>query len=267
MEPFLNLIGRVYFMENRFDDLVKIMKRLRGPNGCPWDREQTLESLKKNLLEECYEVLEVMDENKPEELKKELGDLLLQVVFQSEIMDEAGKFNIYDVAEAISKKLIRRHPHIFDDVQVKDSKEVMKNWEEIKRTEKEHRDRSSTLDGIPVALPSLDRAYKLQNKVKKVGFEFERVEDAFDKIFEELTELKKAYVERKKLDIKEELGDMLFSIVNVARMLELDPSSALSNTNKKFEERFRYIESRCNIEEASLEEMDRYWNEAKKKFN
>lgn len=251
-------------MDKRFDELVEVMRKLRGPDGCPWDREQTLETLKKSLVEECYEVLEAMDHDDPDELKKELGDLLLQVVFQAEIMDEAGKFNVYDVADAIKEKLIRRHPHIFGDVVVKNSEEVSVNWEEIKKMEKGHEHRNSVLDGIPKALPSLDRAYKIQNKVRKKGFEFETVDDAFDKIFEELEELKEAYAHKTEVDIKEEMGDMLFSIVNVARMLKIDPSSALTNTNKKFEERFRYIEKNCDIDDATLEEMDKLWNEAKK---
>jgi MazG family protein len=250
-------------MDNRFDELVKIMKKLRGPEGCPWDREQTLETLKKSLIEECYEVLEVMDENNPDELKKELGDLLLQIVFQSEIMDEEGKFNIYDVAESISEKLIRRHPHIFGEITVKNSDEVAKNWEEIKKREKGHEHRVSILDGIPKGLPSLEKAYKIQSKVRKVGFEFENVDDAFDKIFEELSELKEAYRNNEKEEIRAELGDMIFSIVNVSRMLEIDPSSALIETNKKFEQRFRYIEEKCNIDDTNIEEMDKLWNEAK----
>jgi MazG family protein len=250
-------------MDNRFDELVKIMKKLRGPEGCPWDREQTLETLKKSLIEECYEVLEVMDENNPDELKKELGDLLLQIVFQSEIMDEEGKFNIYDVAESISEKLIRRHPHIFGEITVKNSDEVAKNWEEIKKREKEHEHRVSILDGIPKGLPSLEKAYKIQSKVRKVGFEFETVDDAFDKILEELSELKEAYRNNEKEEIRAELGDMIFSIVNVSRMLEIDPSSALIETNKKFEQRFRYIEEKCNIDDTNIEEMDKLWNEAK----
>lgn len=250
-------------MDERFDELVKIMKKLRGPGGCPWDREQTLETLKKSLVEECYEVLEVMDENNPDELKKELGDLLLQIVFQSEIMDEEGKFNIYDVAESISAKLIRRHPHIFGDISVADSNEVAKNWEEIKKKEKGHEHRISILDGIPKGLPSLEKAYKIQSKVRKVGFEFETVDDAFEKIFEELSELREAYKNQQREETREELGDMIFSIVNVSRMLGIDPSAALLDTNKKFEQRFRYIEEKCDIEEAGLEEMDKLWNEAK----
>jgi len=248
---------------NKFDELVETMKKLRGPNGCPWDREQSLETLKKTLVEECYEVLEVMDENNPEELKKELGDLLLQIVFQSEIMREENKFDIYDVAEEINKKLIRRHPHIFGDVLVKDSEEVLYNWEEIKKQEKGHENRKSILDGIPKGLPSLDRAYKIQNKVRKVGFEFESIYDAFEKVQEELEELKIARKNMESDNIKEEIGDLLFSVVNISRMLNIDPNSALLETNQKFEKRFRYIENKCDIESSTLEEMDRLWNEAK----
>jgi XTP/dITP diphosphohydrolase/tetrapyrrole methylase family protein/MazG family protein len=178
-------------------------------------------------------------------------------------MDEEGKFNIYDVAESISEKLIRRHPHIFGEITVKNSDEVAKNWEEIKKREKEHEHRVSILDGIPKGLPSLEKAYKIQSKVRKVGFEFETVDDAFDKILEELSELKEAYRNNEKEEIRAELGDMIFSIVNVSRMLEIDPSSALIETNKKFEQRFRYIEEKCNIDDTNIEEMDKLWNEAK----
>lgn len=250
-------------MNNSFDKLVEVMKRLRGPNGCPWDKEQTLETLKKTLVEECYEVIEVMDENNGEELKKELGDLLLQIVFQAEIMSEKNQFDVYDVADSIREKLIRRHPHIFGSVEVEDSDEVVKNWEEIKRLEKGHEDRESILDGIPKGMPPLEKAYKIQNKVMKKGFEFESIEDAFKKVDEEIEELKVAVKNRDKINIKEEVGDMIFSLINISRMVGVDPSSALVDTNKKFEERFRYVEKNCDLDKASLEEMDKLWNEAK----
>ncbi len=250
-------------MNNSFDKLVEVMKILRGPNGCPWDKEQTLETLKKTLVEECYEVIEVMDENNSEELKKELGDLLLQIVFQAEIMSEKNQFDVYDVADSIREKLIRRHPHIFGDVEVEDSNEVLKNWEEIKKLEKGHEHRESILDAIPKGMPPLEKAYKIQNKVMKKGFEFESIEDAFKKVDEEIEELKVAVKNRDKINIKEEVGDMIFSLVNISSMVDVDPSSALVDTNKKFEERFRYVEKNCDLDKASLEEMDKLWNEAK----
>ncbi|RUA09076.1 MAG: nucleoside triphosphate pyrophosphohydrolase [Fusobacteria bacterium] len=245
-----------------FYKLVEIMKKLRAPNGCPWDREQTIESLKPYLLEETYETLEAMDIG-GEELKGELGDLLLNIIFQAQIKEEEGEFTIDDVAKKVSEKLIRRHPHIFSNVTVSGSEEVKKNWDEIKKQEKEHKNRSSVLDGIPKVYPPLAKAYKLQNKAAKVGFDWEDESGAFEKLEEELQELQEAYEKNDRENIKEELGDIVFTLVNIARKLDIDIVDAVMQTNNKFEKRFRYVEKNCNLKESTLEEMENLWDEAK----
>lgn len=246
------------------DRLVEIMRRLRGPGGCPWDREQTLESLKPYLLEEAYETLEAMDEG-GDALKGELGDLLLQVIFQAQICEEKGEFSLEDVIEAIGEKMIRRHPHVFGDIEVKDSNEVLINWEKIKKDEREHRDRISVLDGIPKGMPALMRAEKIQKKAAKTGFDWERVTDVLDKVEEEIKEFREALNEKNRAEMKNEFGDILFSLVNLARHLEINSTESLISTTNKFEERFRYVESKCDLSESSLEKMEKLWEEAKKK--
>ncbi len=249
---------------NEFYKLVDIMKKLRAPNGCPWDREQTIESLKPYLLEETYETLEAMDVG-GEELKGELGDLLLNIIFQSLIKEEEGEFTIDDVAKKVSEKLIRRHPHIFAGVEVEGTKDVIRNWDEIKKKEKEHRGRKSVLDGIPKIYPPLAKAYKLQVKAAKVGFDWEDEVGALNKLEEELGEMKAAYEKNDRGNLKEEIGDVVFTLVNIARKLDIDIVDAVMKTNNKFEDRFRYVEDNCNLGESTLEEMDRLWDEAKKK--
>ncbi|MCS5420808.1 MULTISPECIES: nucleoside triphosphate pyrophosphohydrolase [Psychrilyobacter] len=249
---------------NEFYKLVDIMKKLRAPDGCPWDREQTIESLKPYLLEETYETLEAMDIG-GEELKGELGDLLLNIIFQSLIKEEEGEFTIDDVAKKVSEKLIRRHPHIFADVEVEGTKDVMRNWEEIKKKEKEHRGRKSVLDGIPKIYPPLAKAYKLQVKAAKVGFDWEDEVGALNKLEEELGEMKAAYEKNDRENLKEEIGDVVFTLVNIARKLDIDIVDAVMKTNNKFEDRFRYVEDNCDLGESTLEEMDRLWDEAKNK--
>lgn len=246
-----------------FQRLLDIMKTLRAPGGCPWDREQTIESLKPYLLEETYETLEAMDVG-GESLKGELGDLLLQIVFQSLIMEEEGHFDIEDVAKGISDKLVRRHPHVFGDIDVEDSEEVLVNWEKIKLEEKEHEHRKSVLDGIPATFPPLMRAAKLQKKAARVGFDWKEVDGALVKMEEEIEEMRKAFANDDTDNLKEEIGDVIFSLVNVARLAGIDVNEALMSTNNKFDRRFRYVEERCDVEEADLETMDRLWNEAKK---
>lgn len=247
-----------------FYKLVEIMKKLRGPEGCPWDKEQDLESLKPYLLEEAYEVLEVMDVG-GELLKSELGDLLLQIVFQSNICEEKGEFDIDDVIRGLCEKLIRRHPHVFrEDIKVSTSEEVMVNWEKIKKEESEHRDRKSILDGIPKYMPALMKAEKIQKKVAKVGFQWEDINGVLDKVEEEIKEFREALMDNNKKEMQEELGDMFFSLVNLARYLDINSQEALNKTIKKFESRFRYVEENCDIDRSSLEEMDSLWQEAKK---
>jgi len=250
---------------NDFYELVDIVKRLRGKNGCPWDEEQTHETLKSCLVEEVYEVLDAIDKKNDEELKEELGDLLLQIVFHAEIAGEEGRFNIDDVAHNIVKKLIRRHPHVFSNVKVKDSDEVLQNWEKIKK----HEGKKSVLEGVPNGLPALLKARRVQEKAKRVGFDWNHVDGAVEKLSEEIEEIKKAIKSTKKDKIEEEFGDLLFSIVNVSRFMNIDAEESLRKTVKKFMNRFKYIERKIAkkgqkvLKEYSLEELNDIWEEAK----
>jgi tetrapyrrole methylase family protein/MazG family protein len=252
-----------------FNDLVEIMKKLRSPEGCPWDREQTHESLVPYLIEETYEVVDAIAKGNYENLKEELGDLLLQVVFHSQIASEEGKFTIDDVIDGICKKLIFRHPHVFGDrSDIKTSKDVLEKWEEFK--EKEGKKRKSLLDGIPESLPALDYALKLQKKAAKVGFDWEDFEGVKEKLLEEIEEIEESYKKGDKGKIEEEVGDLLFMVVNLARKLNVNPEMALRKANKKFVDRFSYIEEKAkeegrSLEEMSLEEMEKLWQEAKQK--
>lgn len=227
---------------SEFYKLVDIMKKLRAPDGCPWDREQSLESLKKTLVEETYEVIEVMEEEKHEELKGELGDLLLQVIFQAEIMDEKKYFDINDVCREISEKLIRRHPHIFGDTVVADSNEVLKNWEEIKLTEKNHKHRESVLDGIPKTMPPLERAFKIQNKIKKFDFEPQNIDKSLERVEKNFDKLKKLIGNDEK-KMKEEYGKLLFSLVNLGKLMDVEPYEELRKENLRVEKEFRVYEN------------------------
>ncbi|MBN1290425.1 MAG: nucleoside triphosphate pyrophosphohydrolase [Candidatus Latescibacteria bacterium] len=253
-----------------FDKLVDVMKKLHAPGGCPWDREQTHVSLKPYLLEETYEALEAIDSGSDEKLQEELGDVLMQVVFHAEIADREGRFTIDDVIGGIVEKLIRRHPHVFGDTTVDGSDQVIKNWEEIKRREKrEKKGGGSVLDGLPKSLPALIKARRIQEKVSRVGFDWERTEEVMLKVDEELNELKEANLAQNKAAIEEELGDLLFAIANLARFVSLCPEDALRKTIDKFQRRFQYIESELpkrgmKLGEASLEEMDKLWDEVKK---
>lgn len=252
-----------------FKHLVRIMEILRSPEGCPWDREQTHESLKQNLLEETYEVLEAIEMEDYDKIIEELGDLLLQIVFHSQIGKEHGEFDIRDVTTRICQKMIDRHPHIFGDIIVKDAEQVLENWEAIKKKEKQHTSHTQVLKDIPVILPSLMRAYKVQKKAALVGFDWDSIEDVVKKLEEELFELKDAYEKGQQEKINEELGDLLFSVVNLARFLKVEPELALKATTEKFIDRFEYIEKMAPrpLEEMTLEEMDKLWNDAKIAFS
>jgi len=253
-----------------FQELVAIMERLLAPGGCPWDREQTHQSLKPYLIEEAYEVIEAIDSGSSEHLKEELGDVLLQVVFHAELARRDGRFGIDDVVRGISEKLKRRHPHVYGEAEADGSAQVIKNWEEIKRREKrEKQEGGSVLDGLPRSLPALIRARRIQEKVSRVGFDWARTGEVLMKVEEELGELKEASMRNDHAAIEEELGDLLFAAANLARFVSICPEDALSKTIGKFQRRFQYIERELpkrgkKLGEASLEEMDELWEEVKK---
>ena len=254
-----------------FDELVEVVKTLRGPDGCPWDKEQTHESLKPYFIEEVYEAIEAIDSGSDSDIQEELGDVLLQSVLHAEIARGEGRFDIDDVLRAIIEKLKRRHPHVFGDVVADNSQQVLKNWEAIKRKEKrEKKDGGSVLDGLPKSLPALILARRIQEKVSRFGFDWEHTEDVLAKVDEELLELKEANKNNDRNAVEEELGDLLFAVTNMARFVSLCPEDALKKTIDKFQRRFQYIESELpkrgmKLGEASLEEMDKLWDEIKQK--
>ncbi len=246
--------------------LTDIIHTLRSPGGCPWDIIQTHKSLRRNLIEEVYEVVEAIDLKDPALLCEELGDLLMQIIFHARIAEETGLFSMQDVIDGITEKLIRRHPHVFGDVSVKDAGEVLLNWEEIKKQEKS--DKKSVLDGIPKDLPALISAYKLQNKASKAGFDWKNVEPVWEKLDEEIKELRAAVAGDSRENTEEELGDVLFTVVNLSRFLKIDAESALLNSNRKFRRRFSYVEQQATKDtktwhDFTLEQLDGFWNEAK----
>ncbi|HYG12268.1 MAG TPA: nucleoside triphosphate pyrophosphohydrolase, partial [Pyrinomonadaceae bacterium] len=276
-----------------FTDLVALMARLRSPEGCPWDREQTYATLAPMLLEEAYEAFEAVEEareGRPEELRGELGDLLFQIVFYAQVAAERGEFTIEDVVEAIHTKMVRRHPHVFAGESAADSAEVLRNWEAIKAEEKRAAGRgdeaakdSSLLDGVSAKAPALMEAHQLTTKAARVGFDWQNVEQIFDKLHEEVDELKAAIEESNagggddaraasdeaaQARVREELGDLLFVVTNIARHLKVEPEAALKLTNRKFRRRFRHIERGLaargqSLDAATLDEMETLWLEAK----
>jgi MazG family protein len=271
-------------MPATFADLVELMARLRSPEGCPWDREQTYETLAPMLLEEAYEAFEAVEEareGRPAELRDELGDLLFQIVFYAQVAAERGEFKIEDVTEAIHSKMVRRHPHVFGDAEAGDAAEVLRNWEAIKAEEKraagkqDEAKNSSLLDGVSSKAPALMESHQLSTKAARVGFDWQSVEDIFDKLHEEIDELREAIrdhsqseAEADKTRVREELGDLLFAVTNIARHLQVEPEAALKSTNRKFRSRFRYIENALktqgrDMDAATLDEMEALWQEAK----
>lgn len=249
-------------MDKGFIRLVEIMDELR--EKCPWDKKQTIQTLRAMTLEEVYELTDAIDENNWQELKGELGDLLLHVLFYARIAADHKEFNIEDVIDSISKKLIKRHPHIYGNVVANDEETVKKNWQKIKLTE----GKKSILSGVPKALPAIIKATRMQEKAKQVGFEWDNKEDVWLKVEEEIRELKEAINTKKQSDIEEEFGDVLFSLINYARFLQVDAETALEKTNKKFLKRFQLMEiaakkSGNNLADLNLEEMDKIWNEIK----
>lgn len=251
-----------------FQDLLDIIETLRNPGGCPWDREQTHESLKSALLEECYEVIDAIENEDEDALIEELGDVLLQVVFHASIGKEDGYFDIMDVIGGISNKMINRHPHVFGNEKANTSEQVLVNWDEIKKEEKGIKTLTEEMQNIAKSLPATTRAYKVQKKAKKVGFDWDDVNCAMDKVKEELNEIKEVYNCEDKSIIEGEVGDLLFACINVARFLEVDGELALDKTIKKFIKRFSYIENEAiknnkNLKDMTLEDMDKLWEEAK----
>jgi MazG family protein len=261
---------------DQFEALVSIQARLRAPGGCPWDRRQTHETLRTYLLEEAYEVLEAIDKANPQELSEELGDLLLQVLFHAELAREAGRFDISSVIQNIHDKLGRRHPHVFGDVKADTPEQVVKNWEKLKTEERLGSSKAppgdqiapSALDGIPRTLPALLEALQLTRRAARVGFDWHNVEGIFDKLDEEVAELRKALSEGGASRLEDELGDLLFVIVNLARHLKIDPEVALTHANRKFKSRFQDMESAARSEaqrlgDMSQEELEALWEAAK----
>ena len=264
-------------MSKALDELIAVMARLRAPGGCPWDREQTYASLARYLLEEAYETFDAIQEADQTgditNLKEELGDLLLQVIFHSTIAEEKGDFTIDDVASGITQKLVLRHPHVFGDVRLERAEDVLDNWDQLKANErkasgKKEKIKESILDEVPVHFPGLLEGLKLTKQAAKVGFDWRNTDEIFDKFDEEINELRSALNNRDSGEIGEEIGDLLFVIVNLARRLDVEPETALKTTNRKFRRRFKFIEQQLNqkgrtLAEASLEEMDELWNVSK----
>jgi tetrapyrrole methylase family protein/MazG family protein len=255
---------------NDFQRLLELMSTLRGPEGCPWDRKQTPESLKPFLVEECYEVVDALEDGSPEKIKEELGDLLFQIVFHARIAEEQGQFTMNDVIMGIHEKMVRRHPHVFGDERVSTDKEVLANWEEIKKREKGNQDRKSLLEGVPKELPSLLRAHRLQERAARVGFDWAHLNEVLPKLDEEITEFKESLKSEDAGKIEEELGDLFFTLVNVSRFLGVNPDEALRKTISKFIHRFRAIEEHAanagrSLNDMTLDEMEALWQKAKDK--
>lgn len=262
--------------KHTFDDLVAIMARLRGPRGCPWDRKQTHQTLLPYLIEETYEVVDTLHRRDIDALREELGDLLLQIVFHAQLARERRRFNIDDVTDAICRKLIARHPHVFGKVKARTAEQVLDNWEKIKLTEKKDNGQpGGVLSGIPRSLPALLQAYRVQEKTSRFGFDWDDPRPVLDKVNEEVDELRRSIKKRgprRKKEVEHELGDLLFALVNLARHLKVDPETALSKSNQRFIKRFGYIEKHLTkktgkkLGEATLVEMDQLWEEAKRKL-
>src|SRR4029453_17837511 len=270
-------------MAAKFNDLVELMTRLRSPNGCPWDREQKYATLAPMLLEEAYEAFEAVEAargGRPEELRDELGDLLFQVVFYAQVAKERGEFEIDDVTDAIHSKMVRRHPHVFGDVRADDSAEVLRNWETMKAEERRASGKveseGSLLDGVSSKAPALMEAHQLSTKAARVGFDWKTVDDIFDKLHEEIEELRSAIKDHSALKdeanharVREEMGDLLFAATNIARHMQVEPEAALKLTNRKFRKRFEFIENALHargqaFDQTSIEQLEELWQEAKK---
>jgi len=258
----------------KFEKLVEIMATLRGPNGCPWDKEQDFDTLKPMMVEEIYEVLEAIDNRDFAHLSEELGDVLLHIVFQAQMGKETSNFDIDSVIDGICDKLIRRHPHVFAGEEAGSADDVLRNWEVIKAAEAAEKAKSgvparnSILDGIPSKLPALHEAHQISSRVARVGFDWPNVDGVFEKLEEEIRELREAIARKNPADIEDEVGDLLFVIVNIARVLQLDSESALKRANRKFKTRFQYMEAELakagkKLDETSFQDMETLWKHAK----
>jgi len=252
------------------DKLLVVMEQLRAPGGCPWDREQTHESLKPHLIEEAYEVLHALDAEDDEELREELGDLLLQIVFHAQLAREQDRFDMQGVIDSIHRKIVRRHPHVFGDVTVRDSQEVLDNWDRIKQVERseKRKSRASLLDGLPPGLPALYEAYLMGVRAARAGFDWDEARAVLAKIREELDELDEIIAGTDTGAIRAEVGDVLFAVVNLCRKLSIDPETTLKNTNQKFKRRFQYIEKQVaesgrKIQDCPIEDLEKIWQESK----
>lgn len=267
----MQILVKDFTFKDRYtiDDLIDIVKILRAPGGCPWDIEQTHESIRKDFIEETYEVIEAINKNSPEMMREELGDVLLQVVFHTLIENEKGNFTFEDVCDEICKKLIVRHPHVFGDVKVDSTADVLTNWDAIKMQTKNQKSTSEVMESIPRELPALMRGQKLQKKAAKVGFDWDDINGALKKIDEEKAEVEEALAENDQAHIQEELGDLLFSVVNACRFAHVDAEEALTGTNDKFLHRFEKVEAMAkkkniDMRSAGIDVLDALWDEAKK---
>ncbi|MEK6698333.1 MAG: nucleoside triphosphate pyrophosphohydrolase [Nitrospirota bacterium] len=253
-----------------FGKLVELMAMLRGPEGCPWDRKQTAESLKPFLIEECFEVVDALEEKDPGKVKEELGDLLFQIIFHARIAEEKGEFTMEDVISSIIEKMTRRHPHVFGDEKLTTDREVLAHWEAIKKKEKGYEQRRSILEGVPKSLPALIRAHRLQERAARVGFDWKKIDETLPKLDEEIAEFKEALRLKNAAATEEELGDIFFMLVNISRFLSIDPEEALKKTIGKFIHRFRYMEESAaapgsSLNDMTIDEMERLWRKSKEK--
>ncbi|MCJ7665826.1 MAG: nucleoside triphosphate pyrophosphohydrolase [Actinobacteria bacterium] len=269
--PDLDKLDEIKSPDRLFTILLDTMRVLRSPRGCMWDREQDHKSLKKSLIEEAYETIEAIEKEDPLSLREELGDLMLQTVFHSQIADEDGHFNMSDVLRGIIRKLLRRHPHVFGDQDVSCSDEILSNWEDIKKKERRqnNKDKDSIFSGIPLTLPSLHFAYEVQNRASRLGFDWDNAGDVHKKILEELEELDQEIDKKNSKSAQDEMGDLLFSIINYSRHLGIDIEKSLKDTSRKFIERFKFMEETAgekgsDFKKLSLEEKERLWEKSKK---
>lgn len=259
-------------MMNNFEKLVEIVKKLRGENGCPWDREQNLYSIKNLFMEEAFELIDALDKQDIYNIKEELGDVLFHTVFHACMAQDEGHFDINQVLETINEKLVRRHPHVFGTENVSNSDEVIVNWDKIKAEEKKHKGHESIMDDIPNAYPSVLKAFKIQEKARKSGFDWNNADECMEKVHEEFGEFTNAVKSGSKAEMEHELGDIMFALINISRFLEINPDEALRKANCRFVSRFKHIEKSIKedgrtLKDSNIEEMEKFWQEAKKLKN